>query len=184
MVDGGMVGYGKTIAIYRNTANRIYCKNRKIDGNITGSETNPLEENTYTHIVKGNVTVEVDLMEIPYYEVTFTKEGNGTITSSLGGINSSSVMRHGSITLNAAPGPYYMFKEWQIDGIKQNDKSNIITISDIKKNMTVKAVFAEAVSYKVSMKVEGDGGTISAKDDGVTITHEPGGYVPVAGDSK
>jgi hypothetical protein len=184
VVDGGMVGYGKTIVFTVTPQTGYIVKSRNIDGNIIGSETNPLEENIYTHIVKGNVTVEVDLMPIPYYEVTFTKEGSGTVTSSLEGTNSSSVIRHGSITLTAEHGPYYMFKEWQIDGIKQDGKSNVITINDIKKNMTVKAVFVEAVSYKVSMVVEGDGGTISAKDDGVTITHEPDGYVPVAGDSE
>ena len=132
--------------------------------------------------VTADTNVTATLVERPTYTITVTQGENGTVAAEL-----TSVKRGGSTTITATPkDTNYYLKKWVVNGSDQAASGKMLTLSEIRKNTTVKAVFDEAISYNVTLDVQGAtaGTTVTATANGSEI--KPGATSPanVVGGSK
>ena len=124
--------------------------------------------------VTADTNVTATLVKRPIYTITVMTEGNGTVTA-----EPTSVKRGGSTTITAIPkDTNYYLKKWVVDGSDQTASGKTLTLSEIRKNTTVKAVFDEAISYNVTLDVQGAtaGTTVTATANGSEI--KPGATSP------
>lgn len=124
--------------------------------------------------VTADTNVTATLVERPTYTITVTHEGEGAVAA-----EPTSVKRGGSTTITAAPkDTNYYLKKWVVNGSDQTASGKMLTLSEIRKNTTVKAVFDEAISYNVTLDVQGAtaGTTVTATANGSEI--KPGATSP------
>ena len=124
--------------------------------------------------IAADTTVTATLIERPTYTITVTQGENGTVAAEL-----TSVKRGGSTTITATPkDTNYYLKKWVVNGSDQAASGKMLTLSEIRKNTTVKAVFDEAISYNVTLDVQGAtaGTTVTATANGSEI--KPGATSP------
>ena len=124
--------------------------------------------------VTADTNVTATLVERPTYTITVTQGENGTVAAEL-----TSVKRGGSTTITATPkDTNYYLKKWVVNGSDQAASGKMLTLSEIRKNTTVKAVFDEAISYNVTLDVQGAtaGTTVTATANGSEI--KPGATSP------
>ena len=124
--------------------------------------------------IAADTAVSVTLIERPTYTITITPEGNGTVKA-----ESTSVKRGGSTTITATPkNTNYYLKKWVVDDSDRAASGKTLTLREIRKDTTVKAVFDEAISYNVTLDVQGAtaGTTVTATANGSEI--KPGATSP------
>lgn len=122
---------------------------------------------TYTTVLSADITVSVEIITRPTYTVTVTAGENGAVSA-----ESIEVARNGSVTVVATPDDYYQFDNWTVDGTPDDVSGTTLTLSDIKKDMTVTAAFKEAIRYDVTFTVvceTGNASTASVTAGGVAI---------------
>ena len=132
--------------------------------------------------VTADTNVTATLVERPTYTITVTHEGNGTVTA-----EPTSVKRGGSTTITATPkDTNYYLKKWVVDGSDQAASGKTLTLREIRKDTTVKAVFDEAISYNVTLDVQGaaTGTTVTAKANGSAINPKKDSPANVVGGSE
>lgn len=119
--------------------------------------------------VTADTKVSATLIERPTYTITVTSEGSGTASA-----EPASVKRGGSTTITAVPSSNsYYLKEWSVNGgAAQAASGNTLTLTEIRRNTTVKAVFDGAINYDVTLDVQGadTGTTVAAAANGKAIT--------------
>lgn len=139
-----------------------------------------------TYTVK-NVTAKTEvsatLIERPTYTITVTSEGSGTASA-----EPASVKRGGSTTITAVPSSNsYYLKEWSVNGgAAQAASGNMLALTEIRRNTTVKAVFDGAINYDVTLDVQGadTGTTVAAAANGKAITPQKNSPASVTRGSK
>ena len=139
-----------------------------------------------TYTVK-NVTADTEvsatLIERPTYTITVTSEGSGTASA-----EPASVKRGGSTTVTAVPSSNsYYLKEWSVNsGEPQSASGNTLTLTEIRRDTTVKAVFDGAINYDVTLDIQGaaTGTTVAAAANGKTITPQKNSPASVTRGSK
>lgn len=139
-----------------------------------------------TYTVK-NVTAKTEvsatLIERPTYTITVTSEGSGTASA-----EPTSVKRGGSTTITAVPSSNsYYLKEWSVNGgAAQAASGNTLSLTEIRRNTTVKAVFDGAINYDVTLDVQGadTGTTVAAAANGKAITPQKNSPASVTRGSK
>ena len=132
--------------------------------------------------IAADTTVTATLIERPTYTITVTHEGNGAVVA-----EPTSVKRGGSTTITATPKDMnYYLKKWVVNGSDQAASGKMLTLSEIRKNTTVKAVFDEAISYNVTLDVQGAtaGTTVTATANGIVITPQKDSPANVVGGSE
>ena len=132
--------------------------------------------------VTADTNVTATLVERPTYTITVTHGENGTVTA-----EPTSVKRGGSTTITAIPkDTNYYLKKWVVDGSDQTASGKTLTLSEIRKDTTVKAVFDEAISYNVTLDVQGAtaGTTVTAKANGSAINPQKDSPANVVGGSE
>ena len=133
--------------------------------------------------VTAKTEVSATLIERPTYTITVTSEGSGTASA-----EPASVKRGESTTITAVPSSNsYYLKEWSINGgSAQTASGNTLTLTEIRKNTTVKAVFDGAISYAVTLDIQGaeNGTTVAAAANGTAITPQKNSPVSVTRGSK
>ena len=132
--------------------------------------------------VTANTEVTATLIERPTYTITVTHGENGTVTA-----EPTSVKRGGSMTITAIPkDTNYYLKKWVVDGSDQTASGKTLTLREIRKDTTVKAVFDEAISYNVTLDVQGAtaGTTVTAKANGSAINPKKDSPANVVGGSE
>ena len=124
--------------------------------------------------VTADTNVTATLVERPTYTITVTHEGNGEVAA-----EPTSVKRGGSTTITAKPkNTNYYLKKWVVNDSDRAASGKTLTLSEIRKDTTVKAVFDEAISYNVTLDVQGAtaGTTVTATANGSEI--KPGATSP------
>ena len=124
--------------------------------------------------VTADTNVTATLVERPTYTITVTQGENGTVAAEL-----TSVKRGGSTTITATPkNTNYYLKKWVVDDSDRAASGKTLTLREIRKDTTVKAVFDEAISYNVTLDVQGAtaGTTVTATANGSEI--KPGATSP------
>ena len=124
--------------------------------------------------VTANTDVTATLIERPTYTITVTYEGKGVVAA-----EPTSVKRGGSTTITATPkNTNYYLKKWVVDDSDRAASGKTLTLREIRKDTTVKAVFDEAISYNVTLDVQGAtaGTTVTATANGSEI--KPGATSP------
>lgn len=124
--------------------------------------------------VTADTNVTATLVERPTYTITVTQGENGTVAA-----EPTSVKRGGSTTITAIPkDTNYYLKKWVVNDSDRAASGKTLTLSEIRKNTTVKAVFDEAISYNVTLDVQGAtaGTTVTATANGSEI--KPGATSP------
>ena len=132
--------------------------------------------------VTADTNVTATLVKRPTYTITVTYEGNGAVVA-----EPTSVKRGGSTTITAIPkDTNYYLKKWVVDGSDQTASGKTLTLSEIRKDTTVKAVFDEAISYNVTLDVQGAtaGTTVTAKANGSAINPKKDSPANVVGGSE
>lgn len=132
--------------------------------------------------VTADTNVTATLVERPTYTIIVTYEGNGAVAA-----EPTSVKRGGSTTITAIPkDTNYYLKKWVVDGSDQTASGKTLTLSEIRKDTTVKAVFDEAISYNVTLDVQGAtaGTTVTAKANGSAINPQKDSPANVVGGSE
>ena len=132
--------------------------------------------------VTEDTNVTATLVKRPTYTITVMTEGNGTVKA-----EPTSVKRGGSTTITAIPkDTNYYLKKWVVDGSDQTASGKTLTLSEIRKDTTVKAVFDEAISYNVTLDVQGAtaGTTVTAKANGSAINPKKDSPANVVGGSE
>ena len=124
--------------------------------------------------VTADTNVTATLVERPTYTITVTHGENGTVAA-----EQTSVKRGGSTTITATPkNTNYYLKKWVVDGSDQAASGKTLTLREIRKDTRVEAVFDEAISYNVTLDVQGAtaGTTVTATANGSEI--KPGATSP------
>lgn len=139
---------------------------------------------TYTvQNVTADTEVSATLIERPTYTITVTGEGSGTASA-----EPASVKRGGSTTITAVPSSNsYYLKEWSVNnGEPQSASGNTLTLTEIRRDTTVKAVFDGAINYDVTLDIQGaaTGTTVAAAANGKTITPQKNSPASVTRGSK
>ena len=132
--------------------------------------------------VTADTNVTATLVERPTYTITVMTEGNGTVKA-----EPTSVKRGGSTTITAIPkDTNYYLKKWVVNGSDQTASGNTLTLSEIRKDTRVEAVFDEAISYNVTLDVQGAtaGTTVTATANGIVITPQKDSPANVVGGSE
>ena len=132
--------------------------------------------------VTANTDVTATLIERPTYTITVTQGENGTVAA-----EPTSVKRGGSTTITAIPkDTNYYLKKWVVDGSDQTASGKTLTLSEIRKDTTVKAVFDEAISYNVTLDVQNalTGTTVTATANGSAINPQKDSPANVVGGSE
>ena len=132
--------------------------------------------------IAADTTVTATLIERPTYTITVTHEGNGTVTA-----EPTSVKRGGSTTITAIPkDTNYYLKKWVVNGSDQAASGNTLTLSEIRKDTRVEAVFDEAISYNVTLDVQNalTGTTVTATANGSAINPQKDSPANVVGGSE
>ena len=132
--------------------------------------------------VTADTNVTATLVKRPTYTITVTHEGEGAVAA-----EPTSVKRGGSTTITATPkDTNYYLKKWVVDGSDQAASGKTLTLREIRKDTTVKAVFDEAISYNVTLDVQGAtaGTTVTAKANGSAINPQKDSPANVVGGSK
>lgn len=132
--------------------------------------------------IAADTTVTATLIERPTYTITVTHEGNGAVVA-----EPTSVKRGGSTTITAKPkNTNYYLKKWVVDGSDRAAGGKTLTLREIRKDTTVKAVFDEAISYNVTLDVQGAtaGTTVTATANGSAINPKKDSPANVVGGSE
>lgn len=133
--------------------------------------------------VTADTEVSATLIERPTYTITVTSEGSGTASA-----EPASVKRGGSTTVTAVPSSNsYYLKEWSVNsGEPQSASGNTLTLTEIRRDTTVKAVFDGAINYDVTLDIQGaaTGTTVAAAANGKTITPQKNSPASVTRGSK
>lgn len=132
--------------------------------------------------VTADTNVTATLVERPTYTIIVTYEGNGAVAA-----EPTSVKRGGSTTITAIPkDTNYYLKKWVVDGSDQTASGKTLTLREIRKDTTVKAVFDEAISYNVTLDVQGAtaGTTVTATANGSAINPQKDSPANVVGGSE
>ena len=132
--------------------------------------------------VTADTNVTATLVERPTYTITVTQGENGTVAAEL-----TSVKRGGSTTITATPkNTNYYLKKWVVDDSDRAASGKTLTLREIRKDTTVKAVFDEAISYNVTLDVQGAtaGTTVTAKANGSAINPQKDSPANVVGGSE
>ena len=132
--------------------------------------------------VTANTDVTATLVERPTYTITVTHGENGTVAAEL-----TSVKRGGSTTITATPkDTNYYLKKWVVNDSDRAASGNTLTLSEIRKDTTVKAVFDEAISYNVTLDVQGAtaGTTVTATANDSVINPQKDSPANVVGGSE
>ena len=132
--------------------------------------------------VTADTNVTATLVKRPTYTITVTHEGEGAVAA-----EPTSVKRGGSTTITATPkDTNYYLKKWVVDGSDQAASGKTLTLREIRKDTTVKAVFDEAISYNVTLDVQGAtaGTTVTAKANGSAINPQKDSPANVVGGSE
>ena len=132
--------------------------------------------------VTADTNVTATLVERPTYTITVTHGENGTVAA-----EQTSVKRGGSTTITATPkDTNYYLKKWVVNGSDQAASGNTLTLCEIRKDTTVKAVFDEAISYDVTLDVQGAtaGTTVTATANDSAINPQKDSPANVVGGSE
>ena len=132
--------------------------------------------------VTADTNVTATLVERPTYTITVTHGENGTVAA-----EQTSVKRGGSTTITATPkNTNYYLKKWVVDGSDQAASGKTLTLREIRKDTRVEAVFDEAISYNVTLDVQGAtaGTTVTAKANGSAINPQKDSPANVVGGSE
>ena len=132
--------------------------------------------------VTEDTNVTATLVKRPTYTITVMTEENGTVTA-----EPTSVKRGGSTTITATPkNTNYYLKKWVVDDSDRAASGKTLTLREIRKNTTVKAVFDEAISYNVTLDVQDAtaGTTVTATANGSTINPQKDSPANVVGGSE
>ena len=132
--------------------------------------------------VTADTNVTATLVERPTYTITVTQGENGTVAAEL-----TSVKRGGSTTITATPkNTNYYLKKWVVDDSDRAASGKTLTLREIRKDTTVKAVFDEAISYNVTLDVQGAtaGTTVTATANGSAINPQKDSPANVVGGSE
>jgi Secretion system C-terminal sorting domain/Divergent InlB B-repeat domain/CARDB len=113
--------------------------------------------------------------EIPdSYTITFDLEaGNGTIAATDDGVSITSgewVEEGSELIFTATPDLGWRVADWYLDGVAQTFTEISYTISLLNATTDVTVEFEITPTYAVTFDVEAGNGTITATDDGVSIT--------------
>ena len=136
------------------------------------------DKNTVTiPALGGSLTVTANLESIPLRTITILDTERGTITAQVNGQDVAQVADGTEVTFTAVPDSYWMFKNWTGDAAEQTESSFTIAVTQ---NISIGAVFQEAMNYEVTFRAEGANGTVSGTADGIPMTagetvQQPGG---------
>lgn len=118
------------------------------------------------------------------YAVTLANTQNGEVSAVADGVSVTSAEEGQTVTFRAVPDTYWYFSKWIINGQETSYGAEFTLVAgkDFHEDLTVEAVFAQAVNYDVSFGVTGGGGTIEgrANDEVMTpdiVIHKVGGSV-------
>ena len=140
--------------------------------------------NTLTVTVNTDLTVGV-VFAPKTHTVTFTADGNGTISGKADG--TETVEHKSALTLTAVPDANYQVMGWTVSGTDDYTISadrTSLTLNAITSDVSVTARFADAVSYEVSFEVLGANGGLRAMNGTDALTPAvSGGTVAVMGGS-
>ena len=139
---------------------------------------------TYTvQNVAADTKVSATLIERPTYTITVTSEGSGTASA-----EPVSVKRGGSTTITAVPSSKsYYLKEWSVNsGKAQSASGNTLTLTEIRRDTTVNAVFDGAINFDVTLDVQSadTGTTVAAAANDKAITPQKNSPASVTRGSK
>ena len=155
---------------------------------IVNEETIDSQKNTYSITVKEDITVSVTLIP-DTYTVTTKMEGSGIVAVDTDSTGTYQAKYGSSLTFTAIADEYCAIEGWYVNGNKvtegvSSDKSTF-TLNEIKSDQEVKVKFIQAIYYRVSYGVEGDGpeehGTLEAKADDKTLSLTEGNDTNVRG---
>ena len=146
------------------------------------------QASTYAVTVQEDTDVSVTLIP-DAYTVKASVKGNGKLT--VGDVEADSYQAaYGkSLTFTAKPDNYWVIHEWKVDGQTAtegvSDDKQTFTLSDIREEHEVEAVFAIAALYNVSYSVDNpDGGSLKAVADNQELTLKPAEETSVNGGSR
>ena len=161
---------GKTITFTAEPSANYKVKEWKVGDTVVAGN----KSNTYTHTVTKPATITVSFEEIPKHKITFKVEGtNGWFKAMVGEveITSGREIEEGKvITFTATPDATYRVKEWKVDDASiEGNKTNTYTYT-VTKSANITVSFEKIPKHKITFKVEGGGGTLEAKVDGIDET--------------
>lgn len=122
-------------------------------------------------LTEGTWNVTANLEAIPQYTVTIGETVHGSITAAVDGkpIASGDTVPDGTqVTFTADADDYWMLREWTGDA-SGSDKNVTLTVNG---NVTVGAVFTEALLYEVRYSVTGGNGTASGMCEETAIADD------------
>ncbi len=167
LTSGDEAENGSTVTFTVTPASGYLVESHTVNGVITESQ-----DTTFEVTVTGNMTVSVKIVP-DSYTVTYGIEGKGTVNGNDSG--SVTVAYNGETTFTAVPETYYKVSGWKVngqivtDGVSADGES--LTLSNVRADTTVTAVFTGSVGFDVAYSVvKGTGGSLSATADGVALT--------------
>ncbi|MCD8054180.1 MAG: fibronectin type III domain-containing protein [Lachnospiraceae bacterium] len=167
LASGDEAENGSTVTFTVTPASGYLVESHTVNGVVTESQ-----DTTFEVTVTGDMIVSVKVVP-DSYTVTYDIEGKGTVNGSDSG--SVIVNYDGTTTFTAVPETYYKVSGWKVndqivtDGVSADGES--LTLSNVRADTTVTAVFTGAVGFDVAYSVvNGTGGSLSATADGVALT--------------
>ncbi|MCD8329575.1 MAG: hypothetical protein LUC27_02645, partial [Lachnospiraceae bacterium] len=167
LTSGDEAENGSTVTFTVTPSSSYLVESHTVNGVITESQDTPFEVT-----VTGNMTVSVKVVP-DSYTVTYDIEGKGTVNGNDSG--SVTVAYDGETTFTAVPETYYKVSGWKVngqivtDGVSADGEN--LTLSNVRADTTVTAVFTGSVGFDVAYSVvNGTGGSLSATADGVALT--------------
>ncbi|MCD8076870.1 MAG: fibronectin type III domain-containing protein, partial [Lachnospiraceae bacterium] len=177
---------GSDVTFTVTPASGYLVESYTVNGTTTESH-----DTTFAVTVTGPMTVSVTIVP-DSYTVTYNAEGKGTVNGNASG--SVTVAYDGTTTFTAKPDEYNKVSGWKVGGVTTttgvSDDGQSLTLSGVRADTEVTAVFTSSVGYGLAYSVVTDetsgetGGTLSATADGVAITLTDSQETIVAGGSS
>lgn len=177
-VTNGKVPYGSNVTFTVVPSDRDCVVNYWKVGTDEVKKMDSTSDAPFTYTINNVTTetqVEVQLIERPTYTITATPQGHGSVSA-----NMTSVKRGGNVIVTAKPEQNYYLKHWLVNDVEQNTNgSNALTLTEIRQDTNVVAVFDVARAYDVTLNITGaEGSTVAVTANGSEI--RPGAISPVS----
>ena len=177
-VTNGKVPYGSNVTFTVVPSDRDCVVNYWKVGTDEVKKMDSTSDALFTYTINNVTTetqVEVQLIERPTYTITATPQGHGSVSA-----NMTSVKRGGNVIVTAKPEQNYYLKHWLVNDVEQNTNgSNALTLTEIRQDTNVVAVFDVARAYDVTLNITGaEGSTVAVTANGSEI--RPGAISPVS----
>lgn len=165
-VDGNRVASGATVPYGADVVLTVKPSNATdmlaswtVDGSTVAEMTDTEDvAMSYTlQNVTGAQTVAAQLVERPTYTIAATAQEHGavSIVGDTENTGSITVARNESVTITTEPDEFHSFHHWIMNGVQNDTDGSTLTLSAVKKDYAVEAVFDEAVLLDVYFSIEG-----------------------------